>query len=75
MKDAKEDIEIMNKKFEGNFYNHNLTNFFLECVAQFNKCSELFGEDPKKINPEELFGIINNFIELIKVISFFFNFF
>jgi len=53
VKDAKEDLLIMNHKYN-------------ESNDQFQKVATFFGEDSKKTDPEQLFGSVNQFIKIIK---------
>jgi dishevelled associated activator of morphogenesis len=54
VEDAKLDLEILNKKY-------------VDTVEQFEKVATFFGEDAKKITPEEFFGLIHKFDVLMRV--------
>ncbi len=40
---------------------------YQEVLDSFKKVAEFFGEDPMRATPEQVFGIITQFVDLFKV--------
>lgn len=40
---------------------------YKETVEQFEKVTGFFAEDPKKVLPEDFFGILRKFVQIMKV--------